>query len=79
MLELTVSVLFSMAAHEQALSCSPQVEPAAQPELNITGPGGWPGTAGGAVIVGKKSIFDTGSRGAFKWPLAPGPRQHGLH
>ena len=51
MLELTVSVLFSMAAHEQALSCSPQVEPAAQPELNITGPGGWPGTAGGAVIV----------------------------
>lgn len=78
MLELTVSVLFSMAAHEQALSCSPQVEPAAQPELNITGPGGWPGTAGGAVIVGKKSSF-TGSRGAFKWPLAPGPRQHGLH
>ena len=62
MLELTVSVLFSMAAHEQALSCSPQVEPAAQPELNITGPGGWPGTAGGAVIVGKKSIFNTGSR-----------------
>ena len=77
MLELTVSVLFSMAAHEQALSCSPQVEPAAQPELNITGPGGWPGTAGGAVIVGKKSIFDTVV--AFKWPLAPGPRQHGLH